>query len=312
MGEGKTEAALLIYDNLAARGAEGLYFALPTQATANQILGRIQSYLTRSFPKQAHGLHLVHGGAGLNERYEELKRRGFLARSVGAVSRTNEDEGPIADAWFARPKRALLAPIAVGTVDQALLAVLRSKHHFLRLHGLARKVFVVDEVHAYDTYTSEILARLCTWLRSLGAIVVLLSATLSSKQREHLLGAYGVEQAPARASYPRITVARDSTARVISFEPRRPPIEIAVEWQDEVALARAIVDAVRNGGCVAWILNTVARAQAAYRSLVELRACGEAPGDLELSLLHARFPFAARQSRERAAEDAFGPPDRAT
>jgi CRISPR-associated endonuclease/helicase Cas3 len=312
MGEGKTEAALLLYDALAGRGAEGLYFALPTQATANQILGRIERYLARSFPGERHGLHLVHGGAGLSDRYEALKERAFAARAIDGVARTEGDQSPVADAWFARSKRALLAPLAVGTVDQALLAVLRSKHHFLRLHGLARKVFVVDEVHAYDTFTSEILARLCAWLRSLGATVVLLSATLASPQRARLLEAFGVESAPAAAPYPRITLAADGTARVEPFAARRPPFDVLLEWKDEAELPRAVAEAVRDGGCVAWIVNTVARAQAIHLALVELRRTGVLSGDVELSLLHARFPFAARQQRERAAEDAFGPPERGT
>jgi CRISPR-associated endonuclease/helicase Cas3 len=308
MGEGKTEAALLLFDALAARGAEGLYFALPTQATANQILGRVEAYLARSFPGEVHGLHLVHGGAGISGRYETLKDRAFSVRSVGDAARTAGDEGPIADAWFARSKRALLAPIAVGTVDQALLGVLRSKHHFLRLHGLARKVFVVDEVHAYDTFTAEILARLCVWLRSLGATVVLLSATLSSPQRNRLLEAYGVEQAPERPSYPRVTVAADGRVRSETFAARRPSVDVAIEWRSEAELPRAVVEAVREGGCVAWIVNTVARAQATYVALVELRRHGVLPPDVELSLLHARLPFATRLERERLAEEAFGPP----
>ena len=311
MGEGKTEAALLLYDTLASRGAHGLYFALPTQATANQILGRVERYLARSFPGEPHGLHLVHGGAGLSDRYGELKRRAaFATRSVGDVSRAEGDQGPVADGWFARSKRALLAPIAVGTVDQALLGVLRSRHHFLRLHGLAGKVVVVDEVHAYETFTAEILARLCAWLRAMGSTVVLLSATLASPQRARLLQAYGIDDIPAPAPYPRITVARDGQMRTTSFEARRPPIEIAIEWKNDGDLLRAVAQAVRGGGCVAWIVNTVARAQSIYGALCAIRARAELPADIDLSLLHARFPFAARQDRERTAEEAFGPPGR--
>ncbi|MGK4007543.1 CRISPR-associated endonuclease Cas3'' [Sorangium sp. So ce1036] len=119
MGEGKTEAALTIFDNLAARGATGLYFALPTQATSNQIFGRVERFVRAAFPGEAHGLHLVHGDAGLSERYDALKERAFAMRSVDGVARG--DGGPVADAWFTRSKRALLAPLAVGTVDQALL-----------------------------------------------------------------------------------------------------------------------------------------------------------------------------------------------
>lgn len=312
MGEGKTEAALLLYDTLAARGAQGLYFALPTQATANQILGRVWSYLDRSFPAERHGLHLVHGGAGLSDRYGALKMKAaFSTRSVDGVARGAEDQGAVADAWFARSKRALLAPLAVGTVDQALLGVLRSKHHFLRLHGLARKVVIVDEVHAYDTFTSEILARLCAWLRSLGTTVVLLSATLASPQRAHLLKEYDVTEPPAPVPYPRVLVAHDGAAHQEPFQARRPPVTVALEWKAAAELPGAVADALKSGGCVAWIVNTVARAQETFQALADMRARGELDADVELALLHARFPFEARQARERAAEDAFGPPEKA-
>lgn len=218
-GEGKTEAALSIYDMLASRAAQGLYFALPTQATANQVLGRVERYLKSSFQSETHGLHLVHGGAGLSTQYEKLKARAFRTRSVGGRASSVDEQGPVADAWFARSKRALLAPLGVGTVDQALMGVLRCRHHFLRLHGLTLKVFVVDEVHAYETFTAELLARLCCWLRSLGTVVVLLSATLSSPQRSRLLNAYGLTSPPAFSLMSSAMAAtRDSARPLWSFQ----------------------------------------------------------------------------------------------
>ncbi len=63
--------------------------------------------------------------------------------------------------WLAdHNKRALLAPAGVGTIDQALLSVLCSKHQSLRLLGLWRKVLVVDEVHACDAYMQRTLETL--------------------------------------------------------------------------------------------------------------------------------------------------------
>jgi CRISPR-associated endonuclease/helicase Cas3 len=305
MGEGKTEAALLLYDTLASRGADGLYFALPTQATANQILGRVGAFLASSFEGR-QGLHLVHGGAGLSDRYEDLKRRAFRAQSIGGAA-TAQDEAPIADAWFTRSKRALLAPFGVGTVDQALLAVLRAKHHFLRLHGLAGKVFVVDEVHAYDTFTSEILARLCAWLRSLDATVVLLSATLSSPQRERLLSVYDSAPSVGAASYPRVTVATNAATVTRSFAARRPPLEVRLVWEPSERALETVREALREGGCAVWIVNTVARAQELFARLRAEQQAGTFSVDVDLHLLHARLPLAERLRRERAAEAAFGP-----
>ena len=97
----------------------------------------------------------------------------------------------MADAWFAEDKKqGMLAPYAVGTIDQALLSVLQTKHGFLRLFGLAGKTVVLDEVHAYDAYISVLMVHLLKWLAALGCPVVLLSATLPKAKRGELLEAY--------------------------------------------------------------------------------------------------------------------------
>ena len=50
MGEGKTEAALHLLEGWAADGAaRGFYLALPTQATANQMHGRVVDFLRNAF-----------------------------------------------------------------------------------------------------------------------------------------------------------------------------------------------------------------------------------------------------------------------
>ncbi|ODP79279.1 hypothetical protein A9X63_27470 [Klebsiella pneumoniae] len=59
------------------------------------------------------------------------------------------EEGSPGGAWFNHRKRGLLAPFAVGTIDQALMAVMNVKHGFVRAYGLAGKVVILDEVHTY-------------------------------------------------------------------------------------------------------------------------------------------------------------------
>src|SRR5690606_30284680 len=86
----------------------------------------------------------------------------------------NGDEGASpALTWFTPKKRALLAPFGVGTVDQAMYAALNTAHNALRLVGLAGKVVIVDEVHAYDTYMTAVIERLLRWLAECGASVIL-------------------------------------------------------------------------------------------------------------------------------------------
>ena len=50
MGEGKTEAAMFLADTFnAVLGQRGIYFALPTQATSNQMFGRVEKISHQSF-----------------------------------------------------------------------------------------------------------------------------------------------------------------------------------------------------------------------------------------------------------------------
>src|SRR5690606_34434153 len=87
-------------------------------------------------------------------------------------------------------KRALLAQVGVGTLDQALLAALRVRHQSLRLLGLFRKVLVVDEVHSYDPYMTQVLLRTLELHAASGGSAILLSATLPLALRSRLLATY--------------------------------------------------------------------------------------------------------------------------
>ncbi len=66
--------------------------------------------------------------------------------------------------WLADSrKKALLAEVGVGTIDQGLLAVLPSRHQSLRLLG---KVLIVDEVHACELCRNSFNLELIAALRS--------------------------------------------------------------------------------------------------------------------------------------------------
>ncbi|ODS53111.1 MAG: CRISPR-associated helicase Cas3' [Acidobacteria bacterium SCN 69-37] len=303
MGEGKTEAALLIAQAAASRlGQHGLYVGLPTRATANQMFGRTRTFLNDSEPMVASTLVLAHADADSVEAF----------RSIRAV---HDDDsvrlgGVRAEEWFLPKKRALLAEYGVGTVDQALLGVLRTRHAFVRLFGLAGKTVVLDEVHAYDAFTSAILDRLLEWLAAMGTTVVLLSATLPRLRRQRLLTAYRNGLGLSRelptfpeASYPRITTISLDHVSARHVSPRGQPISVKIERIDPdiETIARLTVDAVRDGGCVGWICNTIARAQSARAAVARLAP--EVPG----TLLHASMLPADRQAREERLEHLLGP-----
>jgi len=348
MGEGKTEAALFLADRWsAARGQAGAYIGLPSQATSNQMFGRVRDYLRRRYGDAdgAVTLQLLHGHAALSAEFALLLDDG--ARPF--VPTHIDDDGDkddivhkgrpsvVAAEWFTYKKRGLLAPYGVGTVDQALMAVLSSKHVFVRLFGLGGKTVVIDEVHAYDTYMSVLLERLLAWLGALGCSVVLLSATLPAGRRAALVQAFigGTTGMPpdARAtlddaSYPRVTwvatgkgdapaappVACVMSRHVPASDRGKKALRIAHLPAEDCAVPTApgapfvlgerLRDALAGGGCAAVICNTVRRAQEVHGALARLFAGRDDAPDL--TLLHARMPFDLRQAREKEALLRFG------
>lgn len=310
MGQGKTEAALWLAHYLGREeGLRGAYVALPSEATSNQMFDRVLDFLGTVFADERVNLQLVHGHATLTDRFNRLRLTGV---SAADGQDGFQDGAVVAEEWFVPKKRALLASFGVGTVDQALLGVLRVRHGFVRLLGLAGKVVVVDEVHAYDTYTSTLLDSLLSWLAANGTSVILLSATLPAYRRRALLAAFGggddvaIEAPPA--PYPRITWFSPAGQGALAF-PGGPPrtVNLRHAGEDCRIIARRLLDELAPGGCAVWICNTVARAQAVYR-IVSETAGGSASGDrgLSLDIFHARFPYEEREKREQWALGAFG------
>lgn len=78
MGVGKTEAALAAAEIMASRfGLGGVFFGLPTQATANDIFPRLLGWAdTQTEETLPQAIKLAHGMAELNENYLRLQGRG--------------------------------------------------------------------------------------------------------------------------------------------------------------------------------------------------------------------------------------------
>ena len=192
MGEGKTEAAMYLADRWASTyGVDGMYFALPTQATSSQMFSRIRSFLEGRYKGETVQMQLLYGHASLSAEFQRMRRDSHrvLSPRYGDAEDVGQSGEVIAADWFTCRKRGLLSPFGVGTIDQALLAVLRTGHFFVRLFGLSQKTVVIDEAHAYDVYMTTLLERLLEWLGALGSPVVLLSATLPRNRRQALLSA---------------------------------------------------------------------------------------------------------------------------
>jgi len=293
-GEGKTEAAFWATAQwLAKEGQKGFYIALPTQATSNQMWLRTSTFLTALFPDADPELALIHGYARLFK--DDLPKMNLP-----------EDEFPSETAsWFLNRKRSLLQQFGVGTIDQALFSVLQIRHFFVRLFGLAGKTVVLDEVHAYDTYTSDLILRLLEWLRALNTKVILLSATLPSSKRGELIRAYSGDSVDIPdIKYPMTIEVRSGVIGAVNFQPAES-YSLGLGWLPgpDPDLADWLGEQLEDGGCAAVILNTIRRAQSVYKGLnTALRDA------VDVRLLHSRFPYEERQAKEKTLAELFGPP----
>ncbi|MBE7467830.1 MAG: hypothetical protein DPW09_16255 [Anaerolineae bacterium] len=301
-GEGKTEAALALARRIGhLRGTDEMYIALPTTATSNAMFQRIQIHLEKRLHLPENLVKLVHGQDFLVE--DDLR-----VEPMESIELNNHAEPP-ALAWFAPKKKALLAPFGVGTIDQAELSALNVRHNALRMIGLAGKTIILDEVHAYDTYMTTIIKRMLTWLSALGSSVILLSATLPKARRQELIQAFAGPSEGGELNleaYPNLlTIGRDAyhLCTPDPFQPHKPVWLHHAPFADEAAKEKAawLLEQAQGGGCACWITNTVKRAQQIYAQLLKL-----APADVDLSLLHARFPLADRQTREEAIIKKYG------
>lgn len=289
MGIGKTEAALFAaYRMLDAGLASGIYFALPTQLTSNKIFERFNRFLQGD---EALGLKGILS--------PDCKHRSLLLHGKAWLLDTEMgEEGRPGGAWFNQAKRGLLAPFAVGTIDQALMAAMNVKHGFVRAFGLAGKVVILDEVHTYDAYTGTLLDALIELLRRLHCTVIVLSATLSLSRRQQWLGPDLCGEA-----YPLISAAPNAQMTRELSVPAVPGNTVSIRMLEQASLA--VDEALRracDGQQVIWIENTVVEAQERYLDL----AARASDLGIACGLLHSRFTAEDRQNIEMHWVNLFG------
>ncbi len=322
-GSGKTEAALMLAQRLMASGrADGLYVALPTMATANAMFDRLAAAYRHLFATDAlPSIALAHGARDMHD--------GFRS----AVLAAGRDESPYSDAgsreegtettasaacaaWIADDRRcAFLADAGAGTVDQALLSILPSRHQSLRLLGLMRRVLILDEVHAYDAYMQREIERLLEFQAGLGGSAILLSATFPLSIHKRLADAFskglGNEAATqplgdGDMDYPLATVCGTSvraSTKVPGQSGRARTLPVRFLRTIEEALTE-VERASGSGRAVLYIRNTVDDALEAHAAL---RARG-----VEADVFHARFALVDRLQIEKRVVATFGKPGSTT
>lgn len=293
-GSGKTEAALILAKRMIAeKKVRGLFFALPTMATSDAIFERICPVVSELFEKKPTVI-LTHGRA---KQYQSI-------RQLRGGSNDNTPEADHTEWLTDNRRRAMLASVCVGTIDQALLGILPTKFSTLRLFGLSDKLLIVDEAHSYDPYMQEELKGLLRMQASLGGSAVVMTATLPLSSRAALINAFqtGLGKCPEaikQSYYPGVHLVgqsvRSESVKPVTGIVRR--IKVSQIPSVEEALEILSVMAEKGAACI-WIRNAVDEAIKIAENLSQRGIKNE--------LLHARFAMIDRLGKERRVIQRFG------
>ncbi len=305
-GSGKTEAALGYAWRLLETGhADSIVFALPTQATANAMLKRVEAFADKAFDGQGTNVVLAHGKRNLNREFQRL-----LEACVGHRSQGRDEGSTQCSAWLAQSrKRVFLGQVGVCTIDQVLLSVLPVKHKFVRGLGINKSVLIVDEVHAYDSYMHGLLSKVLVRQQQSGGSAVLLSATLPLTVRASALEAWD-SAGPLLNAYPLVTYAAGNKPLPITLpdEHRLEQYSVSIDciplpkaFPDD-GLFQRIISAAKAGARVAFVSNLVDDAQKISKTLRNMLKDTPIPVDV----FHARYRFLDRQTKENAVMNFYG------
>ncbi|RDC69008.1 CRISPR-associated helicase Cas3', partial [Rhodovulum sp. 12E13] len=287
-GAGKTEAALILAQRMLAEGkGDGIYIALPTMATANAMFARTSEILGKLYAGRPT-LALAHGRARQSEAFRAL---------IGAEARG--EDSPTCTTWLADDRRrALLATVGVGTIDQALLSVLPTRHAPLRHFALSSKVLIVDEVHELGTpYILEGVGRLLEAHRANGGSAILMTATLPKAQRSRLFAAWQAPP-PKTDAYPALSVAGGEEITDLPQETGPRGTVTVTRVESENAAFESISEAAAKGAAAVWIRNAVDDSINAFEALRERK--------IDVALLHARYALCDRLRIESEVLATFG------
>jgi CRISPR-associated endonuclease/helicase Cas3 len=278
-GSGKTEASVIWADRLAAALlVDGMYFAVPTRSAATELHARIA--------KMMGHVHTTLVGRVIRA----------VPGMLDADHPANIWDEPTAPTWaLGSTRRVMGAPIAVGTIDQAMLSQVRTRHSWLRAWCLVRQLLVIDEVHASDPYMSEIVTRLVDEHLTLGGYALLMSATLGETLRAKLerRQRIGIAAATSRP-YPQVSTPH---SQILVEVTSTRTTNIIIEGQTE-AMTRAIA-AVGRGEAVLWMRSTVADALDDYHAF-------QATG-VQGMLHHSRYADIDRQYLDHQVLQLLGP-----
>ena len=322
-GSGKTEAALWRFARLyETKRVDSLYFALPTRAAAVQIHGRVTEFVKSMMPDGDAAPLPVLAVPGY------VRAGDFDGRHLPNYRVWWEDGFHDGRRWAAESsKRYLAAQVAVGTVDQAMMAALQVRHSHMRAACLSRSLLVIDEVHASDPYMRAIIEALLKAHLGAGGYALLMSATLGSSARRRWLSRsrraaandnFPLDDAIA-APYPSIAVrGTNGVERVDGVGANDRAKSVRVEARplmgDFEGTAKIALDAARDGAKTLIIRNTVGYAIDTQRAM-ESAADGDGAARAALFGIdenpaphHSRFAASDRRLLDEEVEKALGSP----
>ena len=318
-GSGKTEAALWRFACMYEKGlVDGLYFALPTRAAATQLQRRATRFVEGMFP-DGHKPGVV------------LAVPGYL--KAGDISGEHlhdyqvwwddhPDDATRRRRWAAEnAKRYLAAQIAVGTVDQSMMASLKVKHAHMRAASLARNLLVVDEVHASDAYMRRILKALLDNHLGAGGYALLMSATLGSAARQEWMSVGRLDShdlmsldEAIKSPYPAVSVKTSVEGNVTAVTGNNQEKSVNIHAEPAMhgfeQVGQRALQAAQLGAKVLVVRNTVDYA------IRTQQAVEEAASDVDINLLfacrdvrtlhHGRFAADDRKLLDSEVENLLG------
>lgn len=318
-GSGKTEAALALYARLRAEGmVGGLVFALPTRSTATAMHKRITAALEGMYePQQRPTVALAMGG-----EQPDVEATGGSAASRQIIADqplTYPDQLELVNWSSDGTKKFFAAEIVVGTIDQILLGGLTVKHAHLRLASLSRHLIIVDELHSYDVYMTQVLKSLLDFHSAAGGISLLMSATLSDRERQRFgplrtsAESQGCFDEAIQRPYPVVSVCACPGLgwHDEELEPNPGQPKPRLDWRlcsEGTGLQEAIACA-RTGARVCIMRNTVKSARATIEAIVAEGAADllwRLPGSDLTPAYHSRYTLQDRMTLDTGVLESYG------
>jgi len=316
-GSGKTEAALWRFAQLFQAGEiDGLYFALPTRVAATQLYQRTLQFAANLWQGTGQEPPLVVRALSGYESADGNEIRKLPDFKV--LWADDPDDQKAHTRWAAESnKRYLAAPLAVGTIDQALLGALQVRHSHMRHSLLSRSLLVVDEVHASDAYMATLLEHLLKAHLKVGGHALLLSATLGSSARhryQRLCSPKVPMPTLAQAialPYPALTDGASIEGLPDSGRSKRVHWQVKDCIDSPETIADLAINAAKHGAKVLLIRNTVPSALTTFRaieSMAQQNGLQDALFNLNgvATVHHSRYSREDRPMLDKAVEQQIG------